>query len=196
MKALALLLLVVACGKSSDDKKYARCGDAASAAMSAGIGKDADRAKFAAMVDIVTGRCTDDKWSRDAIECFAGAKARADVKACNAKLTKDQNEAMNRAMREIMAGHEKAVDDKMAKADAEMDGLIGAIPKARAAHPDDACPTIAQLLVVEPNLSEKDPWGQPYRIQCGSDVPGGEVMIWSAGPDHAFESGDDLHVVR
>lgn len=196
MRALALLLVVAACGKSTDEKKYARCGDAASAAMSVGVGKNVDRAKFAAIVDVVTGRCTDDQWSREAIECFAGAKAREDVKRCNAKLTADQNAAMNRAMREIVAGHEKSVDDKMARADSEMDGLIGAIPKARAAHPDDTCPTIAQLLVIVPSLSEQDPWGQPYRIECGSEVPGGEVMIWSAGPDHAFETADDLHVVR
>src|SRR5439155_378686 len=82
-------------------------------AMSAGIGKNADRTKFAAMVDVVTGRCVDDKWSRDAIECFAAAKSRDDVKSCNGKLSAEQNAAMNRAMREIVAGREQLVEDKM-----------------------------------------------------------------------------------
>ena len=148
------------------------------------------------MVETVKDRCEDDKWSREAIECFAAVRTPAQIKPCNDKLTKDQDAAMQRAVQQVIAGDAAKVDPRMQKADGEMDALLDAIPKARAAHPDAACPAIPELLVINPNLSELDPWQQPYRIQCGEGVPGGTVMIWSAGPDHAFETADDLHVVR
>jgi hypothetical protein len=49
------------------------------------------------MVDLGVQHCKDDKWSPDAVKCMIDAKAMADAQACYGKLTKDQQDKMNKA---------------------------------------------------------------------------------------------------
>lgn len=65
-----------------------------------------------------------------------------------------------------------------------------------AANPDDedSCPDNIEALLKYTNKKvNKDPWGQKYVMQCGSDLPDGtDVGIISAGPDKKMGSDDDL----
>jgi hypothetical protein len=56
-------------------------------------------------------------------------------------------------------------------------------------RPGGGCPTVAQLeaqkLISSPSA---DPWGHPYRIDCGADDP----VVLSDGPDGKPSTADDV----
>jgi hypothetical protein len=68
-------------------------------------------------------------------------------------------------------------------------------PMWAARHMDAACPRsvdeLAQLLW---DREERDPWGRPFVIQCGADLPPGAhgIAISSLGRDGAPNTADDI----
>jgi len=55
------------------------------------------------------------------------------------------------------------------------------------------CPTVAELRAarsVDPEVSALDPWGRPYRIECGAEG----IVIRSSGKDHTLNTTDDVTV--
>ncbi|MFT3700007.1 MAG: hypothetical protein QM831_43080 [Kofleriaceae bacterium] len=52
---------------------------------------------MAKLADIGKQHCKDDKWSNDVIKCIMDAKTEGDGQACYGKLTKDQQDKMNKA---------------------------------------------------------------------------------------------------
>ncbi|MCX5742573.1 MAG: hypothetical protein NT062_08760 [Proteobacteria bacterium] len=62
-------------------------------------------------------------------------------------------------------------------------------------HPARACPDqLAELYANAGSKDGKDPWGVPYRMRCGADMPAGVrgLAIQSAGPDGKFDDADDI----
>jgi hypothetical protein len=59
----------------------------------------------------------------------------------------------------------------------------------------DECPTIAKLKkdgILDRDMSELDPWGSEYRIQC---EPSG-IAVTSSGLDQRWETQDDVTIPR
>ena len=56
-------------------------------------------------------------------------------------------------------------------------------------HPDEPCPTMAQLEEVRDIGRARDPWGVPLWRGCG---PGPQIRVVSAGPDGTFGTADDI----
>lgn len=70
-----------------------------------------------------------------------------------------------------------------------------AYPSWAASHPDLACPTsLADLDEYMNGEGGKDPWGHPYEMSCGADVPAGVkgLGVRSGGPDGKLGSADDI----
>ncbi len=70
-----------------------------------------------------------------------------------------------------------------------------AYPTWAAAHADKACPdTIDELVTYVTPDSAKDPWGNAYKMQCGSSLPPGArgIAVWSLGPDGKDATADDI----
>ena len=91
-------------------KKAARGGDCAAAINKSMELAKADMQKMPGMTDallqkmrdVSVKRCKDDKWSDDAIKCMTDAATEADSQKCYAKLTPDQQKAMNQAAMDAM----------------------------------------------------------------------------------------------
>jgi hypothetical protein len=88
-------------------KKGGDCGKAISNSMEvskADMKKmpGVDDKAMAKMRDLGLQHCKDDKWSADATKCMSDAKTETDAQGCYSKLTPDQQEQMNKAMREMM----------------------------------------------------------------------------------------------
>jgi hypothetical protein len=102
---VAALLLAVGCEKKSQTSGPS-CADAVEKALGAmpggpGAG-DEIKGKLRA---IYTKHCTDDKWSADAIKCFANdVKDMLGMKACREKLTAAQSDALMGEVRATMMG--------------------------------------------------------------------------------------------
>jgi hypothetical protein len=99
-------LLFAGCGKKSETAAGPSCADAvekALAAMPGGPGAgDEIKGKLRG---IYTKHCTDDKWSADAIKCYANdVKDMSSMKACREKLTPEQSEALMGEVRATMMG--------------------------------------------------------------------------------------------
>lgn len=60
-----------------------------------------DAAMMQKMVDLGIQRCKDDKWSADATKCMIDAKTMTDAQGCYGKLTKEQQDKMNKAAMEL-----------------------------------------------------------------------------------------------
>lgn len=68
-----------------------------------------DTAMMAKLVDLGVKRCTEDKWSPEAIKCMNDAATMTDAQGCYGKLSKEQQDAMNKAAMEMaMPSHEQA----------------------------------------------------------------------------------------
>jgi general secretion pathway protein G len=58
-------------------------------------------------------------------------------------------------------------------------------------HPGEDCPTLEQLKqdkLLDKGFSLKDPFGNPFRLNCDSD----EITCSTAGPDHKEGTADDI----
>jgi hypothetical protein len=64
------------------------------------------------------------------------------------------------------------------------------------AHPDKACPDkIEDLSTYMDTKSTNDPWGHPYRMFCGQNLPAGAkggLAVMSFGPDGQDGTADDI----
>jgi len=60
-----------------------------------------DAAMMQKMVDVGIKRCNEDKWPADAIKCMTDAKTMADAQTCYGKLSKEQQDKMNKAAMEL-----------------------------------------------------------------------------------------------
>ena len=59
----------------------------------------------------------------------------------------------------------------------------------------DKCPTVADLAAfIDQPADGRDPWGNPYTIRCGADLPAGVrgIAVASPGPDGQPGTADDL----
>jgi len=61
------------------------------------------------------------------------------------------------------------------------------------AFPKRECPTrTLELNHFVPALHAVDPWGTPYQFLCGKQFNVTGVRMRSAGPDHRFDTTDDI----
>jgi hypothetical protein len=64
------------------------------------------------------------------------------------------------------------------------------------AHPDKACPDKLEDLAQYMNTRDiHDPWGHPYRMFCGQNLPAGAkggLAVMSVGPDGQDGTSDDI----
>jgi general secretion pathway protein G len=64
------------------------------------------------------------------------------------------------------------------------------------AHPDKACPEkLEDLSQYMDSKDVKDPWGNPYKMFCGQNLPAGAkggLAVMSSGPDGKDGTEDDI----
>jgi general secretion pathway protein G len=64
------------------------------------------------------------------------------------------------------------------------------------AHPDKACPDkLEDLSQYMDSKDVKDPWGNPYKMFCGQNLPAGAkggLAVMSSGPDGKDGTEDDV----
>jgi general secretion pathway protein G len=64
------------------------------------------------------------------------------------------------------------------------------------AHPDKACPDkLEDLSQYMDSKDVKDPWGAPYKMFCGQNLPAGAkggLAVMSSGPDGKDGTEDDI----
>ena len=70
-----------------------------------------------------------------------------------------------------------------------------AYPSWAQAHPDKQCP--AKLAELDEHMSSSntgDPWGHPYAMKCGADLPKGArgIAVYSLGEDGKDGTCDDV----
>jgi hypothetical protein len=53
--------------------------------------------------EVITKRCTEDKWSKDVIDCYASAQAREDLRTCRSKLPKEQGDKLQAEEMQVMS---------------------------------------------------------------------------------------------
>lgn len=57
------------------------------------------------------------------------------------------------------------------------------------------CPQDIGELAKLGGIEDHDPWGTPYKLQCGTvpaGTPKGGIAVSSAGPDKAHDTADDI----
>lgn len=70
-----------------------------------------------------------------------------------------------------------------------------AYPSWSAAHPDKSCPDkLEDLNEYMNNKDIKDPWGNPYKMYCGANLPAGAkgLAVQSSGEDGKDGTSDDI----
>ena len=70
-----------------------------------------------------------------------------------------------------------------------------AYPQWAARHPEKECPAqLAELNEFTNATDTKDPWGNDFKMGCGSSVPAGAKVfgVWSLGPDGKDGTADDI----
>ena len=70
-----------------------------------------------------------------------------------------------------------------------------AYPSWSAAHPDKSCPDkLEDLNEYMNNKDIKDPWGNPYKMFCGANLPAGAkgLAVESSGEDGKDGTSDDV----
>jgi general secretion pathway protein G len=70
-----------------------------------------------------------------------------------------------------------------------------AYPQWSAHHPDKGCPdSLSDLSDYMNSNSVKDPWGNPYKMMCGENLPAGAkgLAVTSPGPDGKEGTSDDI----
>jgi small lipoprotein (TIGR04454 family) len=120
MKTLLLSVLVslVAAGCGSKGGSAAECSAAADKGVGALIEKSQKSmeahgappemvAKLAEMSgkfkDLLTKHCTDEKWPKDVISCFAAASSQPEMTACREKLPKEQSDKLRSDEMQLMS---------------------------------------------------------------------------------------------
>jgi hypothetical protein len=57
----------------------------------------------AKLKEVITKHCTDDKWSKEVIDCYGSATQREDLRACRAKLPKEQGDKLQADEMQVMS---------------------------------------------------------------------------------------------
>lgn len=103
----ALAVAALGCKKKSDTSASAGgdCAKAVTHSMELSKAEmekmGTDAAMMQKMVDLGIKRCNEDKWPADATKCMTDAKTMADAQACYGKLSKEQQDKMNKAAMEL-----------------------------------------------------------------------------------------------
>ena len=125
--------------------------------------------------------CAAEEWSGDLRGCVADA---TDWKTISACVTKFPIEAKSH-------GNSK---EKIAKVTVEK-YANEAFPQWSMQHPDKGCPDkIDDLNEYMNNRDTKDPWGNPYKLMCGQNLPPGAriIAVLSLGSDGREGTADDI----
>ena len=208
--AIVLSLALVACGKSKKMKPGAKCIEATANMLRVPLtaqGRDlsklsASKSTYLAEIAMAfSEHCENDKWSREAIECFAGAETPDNVGACKDTLTDVQQAAMSGATADVESGAfhrrreakieaELAADHKVkdaAKLDKEIAGtrdtlakLVAVIPAWKHANKDRKdCPMHASSFKDETrtftDITENKP--NPYESVVTVDDWGNQIQV-------------------
>jgi hypothetical protein len=110
----ALSLMTFGCKKKKDAAAPTNdCAAAVSHSMSLSKAEmekmGTDAAMMQKMADLGVKRCTEDKWSADAVKCMLDAKTMTDAQGCYDKLTPAQQEKMNKEAEALGRGaHDSA----------------------------------------------------------------------------------------
>lgn len=71
--------------------------------------------------------------------------------------------------------------------------IRGAIKSAWVMTGKSDCPTVSELVadhLLDEDSPRKDPWGQPWRVECSGD----EASVGSDGPDAKRGTEDDIRI--
>jgi hypothetical protein len=104
MKTLSILFVATLSLAASGCKKGgADCDKAIANGMELGKAvMSGDAQVLAKLKDVGLQHCRDDKWSDDALTCMVEAKTQPEAQGCYGKLTKDQQDKMNKGAMEVM----------------------------------------------------------------------------------------------
>ncbi len=113
---LSLCLALVGCG--SKGGSAAECGAAVNKGVDTMMGLVKTRMESmnvpaeqiakvgeggAKLKEVITKRCTEDKWSKDVMDCYASATSQQDLKGCREKLPKEQADKLHNEEMQVMA---------------------------------------------------------------------------------------------
>jgi hypothetical protein len=147
---------------------------------------------FAAMAN----RCSMDKWPQEVIACMGKSSSVEELEKCDAGLSEAQRDQLGRAIAGAFGIEKQFETSKEQLATVAAKKLaFEAFPMWAMAHPDAACPAGIDALAEYMNgTSDKDPWGNAYRMRCGAGLPEGAkgIAISSDGPDGKPDTADDL----
>jgi len=158
---------------------------------------EAERETDSKLKMVIAERCTEDKWSADAVTCFGTASNVVQLQQCqDNQLSKEQAEKLERA---ALAVIQSSGGRRQSKADIAImtakQYAYEAYPSWAAAHPDKVCPDRFEELNEYMNKTDmNDPWGRPYKMICGPNLPAGAkgLAVISQGEDGKEGTADDI----
>jgi hypothetical protein len=116
---LTACVLAVGCKKDGASGSASACSDAIAKGVDTMMAAGAKRmeasggmpAEMKAKMDdaavklkqVITNRCTEDKWSAEIVDCYAKATTREDIKSCRAKLPADQSAKLQAEEMQVMS---------------------------------------------------------------------------------------------
>ena len=133
MKNFALVFVAALSFASVGCKKKAAggsdCSQAVNHSMELSKGEmqkmGTDDKMMAKMVELGIQHCKDDKWSNDALKCMVDAKTMADSQGCYGKLSKDQQDKMNKSVMEMATPTAGSADAAGSAGSADAAGSAG-----------------------------------------------------------------------
>jgi IPT/TIG domain/Type II secretion system (T2SS), protein G len=146
---------------------------------------------------VLANRCVEDTWSEAAVTCFGAASGEEQIGQCQYKhLTQEQKDKLERAVVPILqaSGFGRASKEDIATVMVKK-YAYEAYPSWAASHPDRMCPDRLQELTEYMSEADvTDPWGQPYRMMCGANLPPGAkgIAVMSSGKDGKEGTVDDI----
>ncbi len=171
VKLIAIALALAACGKPSPT-----CDE-----MADQLGKHfADFAAADSRKDLVKA-CTEAKWSADLRGCMADATDKKTVGDCIARSPAEMKQYDDSKKKIAKMAVNKYADEAFVQWSMQ--------------HSDKGCPDkIDDLNEYMNNKDTKDPWGNPYKMMCGQNLPAGaqHVAVMSFGPDGREGTADDI----
>lgn len=140
--------------------------------------------------------CTVDEWPKDVVACVGNASSSAEFDKCEERLSELQQEKLTKAMA-VAVGMPQG--SSLSKADIAARIILKltseAFPLWSQANPDKACPAGLEAFLEYMSAKDtKDPWGNPYRMFCGPNLPPGAqgIAVISDGADGKPDTADDI----
>lgn len=136
-------------------------------------------------------RCEADKWSAEVRSCLAAATSIETAGACTQKLDPTQRKNLDEAL--ALRTFPKQTKDQLAKI-AVTKLAMEAYPQWAMAKPGKACPDSLAELIEYAEVKAEDPWGRPYRLLCGANLPANAIglAVVSDGADGKADTDDDV----